>query len=164
MSLVWVQRRRGLRLTRVRGVPLPRPALSLGDLFGGHLGGDDVVVLDAEVAVPTASCSTSTLAVAPSLMRPAQELPGGVRHAGLLAHGDGMSDPSYCWLVETVTKRNGSPRVPCRTRRASQRTAARCAWSSASTMVSAAASIRSSACARRTGVLRTYREVVVMLA
>ena len=71
---------------------------------------------------------------------------------------------SYCWLVETVTKRNGSPEVPCRTRRASQRTAARCGGSSASTTVSAAASIRSSACVRRTGVLRTYREVVVMWA
>jgi hypothetical protein len=43
---------------------------------------------------------------------------------------------SYSWLVETVTKRNRSPRVPFRTRPASQ----------------------------RTGVLRTYREVVVMLA
>ena len=48
----------------------------------------------------------------------------------------------------------------CRTRRAGQRTAARCAWSSASTRVLVAASIRSSACAKRTGVLRTYPEVV----
>jgi hypothetical protein len=36
-----------------------------------------------------------------------------------------------------------------------QRTPARCGWSSASTTVSIAASIRSSACARRTG--RTVR-------
>ncbi len=56
------------------------------------------------------------------------------------------------------------PSIPCLTRRASQRTAARCGWSSASTTVPVAASIRSSACARRTGVLRTYREVVVMWA
>ena len=42
----------------------------------------------------------------------------------------------------------------------SQRAAARCGWSSASTTVSAAASIRSSACARRTGVLRTYPDSV----
>jgi hypothetical protein len=33
----------------VRGVPLAGEALSLGDLLGGHLGGDDVAVLDAEV-------------------------------------------------------------------------------------------------------------------
>ena len=56
------------------------------------------------------------------------------------------------------------PIIPCRTRRARHRTAARCGCSSASTTVSAAASIRSSACVRRTGVVRTYREVVVMWA
>jgi len=50
--------------------------------------------------------------------------------------------------------RNGSPEVPYRTRRASQRTAARRGWSSASTTVPVAASISSSACARRVGVLR----------
>ena len=88
----------------------------------------------------------------------------GVRHAGLSAQEDVMSNPSYFWLVETVTKRNGSPEVPCQRRRARQRTAARCGWSPASTTVSAAASIRSSACARRLGVLRTYREVVVLWA
>ena len=44
------------------------------------------------------------------------------------------------------------------------RTSARCGWSSASATVTVDASIRSSACASRTGVLRKYREVVVMLA
>ena len=38
------------------GLPLAAgEALSLGDLFGGHLGGDNVAVLDAEV-----SCLTGT--------------------------------------------------------------------------------------------------------
>ena len=54
--------------------------------------------------------------------------------------------------------------VPCLTLRPSQRTAARCGGSSASTRVLVAASIRSSACASRTRVPRTYREVVMMLA
>ena len=45
-----------------------------------------------------------------------------------------------------------------------QRTSATCGWSSASATISADASIRSTACASRTGVLRKYREVVVMLA
>ena len=43
-SIVWVQRGRGLRLTRVRGVPVAGEALSLGDLFGGHPGGVEVAV------------------------------------------------------------------------------------------------------------------------
>ncbi len=34
-----------MRLTRVRGVPLASEALSLGNLLGGHLGGEDVAVL-----------------------------------------------------------------------------------------------------------------------
>ena len=38
-----------LRLTRVRGVPLASEALRFDDLFGGHLGGDDVAVLDPAV-------------------------------------------------------------------------------------------------------------------
>jgi len=38
------------RLTRVRGVPLAGPALSLGDLFGGYLGGKDVAVLHQHVS------------------------------------------------------------------------------------------------------------------
>ena len=33
-SIVWVQRERGLRLTRVRGVPLAGEALGVGDLLG----------------------------------------------------------------------------------------------------------------------------------
>jgi len=45
-----------------------------------------------------------------------------------------------------------------------QRASARCGRSSASATLTADASIRSSARASRTGVLRKYREAVVMLA
>ena len=65
------------------------------------------------------------------------------------------AEPTAGW--SKPLPKNGPPRVPYRARRASQRTAARCGGSSASTTVSAAASIRSSACARRSGVLRRYR-------
>jgi hypothetical protein len=40
-----------LRLTRVRGVPFPSEALCLGDLFGGHLGGDAVAAPHPSVPV-----------------------------------------------------------------------------------------------------------------
>ena len=40
-----------MTLSRVRGVPLASEALSLGDLLGGHPGGDDVAVLHPLVPV-----------------------------------------------------------------------------------------------------------------
>ena len=38
-SIVWVQRRRGLRVTRVRGVPLAGEAFDFGDVGGDQLSG-----------------------------------------------------------------------------------------------------------------------------
>ena len=39
-----------MRFTRVRFEPPPGEALSLGDLLGGHLGGEDVAVLHQHVS------------------------------------------------------------------------------------------------------------------
>ena len=44
---------RRLRLTRVRGVPLPSEALSLGDLFGGHATCNDVATTDGGLSLRT---------------------------------------------------------------------------------------------------------------
>ena len=47
-----VQRRRGLRLTRGRGVPLAGEAQGVGELGGGHLACNDVANLTAGVQPP----------------------------------------------------------------------------------------------------------------
>ena len=42
-----------LRLTRMRGLPLASEALSLGDLFGGHLGSKAVAIRDYRLSTLT---------------------------------------------------------------------------------------------------------------
>ena len=52
-SIVWVQRERGLRFTRVRGVPLASEALSLGDPGGIHLACSKVASFDGALSILT---------------------------------------------------------------------------------------------------------------
>ena len=52
-SIVWVQWERGLRLTRVRGVPRVGEASSFSNLGGVHLACSSVATVDSVLPVPT---------------------------------------------------------------------------------------------------------------